>query len=192
MDDFPRQAQAALEAPRKPPVERLLTPVAFLELTSDEALRAGRYDRPLTLAMLSVDGLAMIRKADGPEVAETLLRAVISMITDRLRKPDRIGRIAMTELGILMPETSLANATAVAERLCAAARTREFATEAGPRSVTLSIGISALSARMTDPKNLLMSGCFELRRARKRGKDQVCTAPADQVLLSVPRSSRIH
>lgn len=192
MDDFPRLTSEMADEARKPPVERLLTPVTFLQITSDEATRAGRYDRPLALAMISIDGLAMIRKADGPDIAEEVLNGVITMIMELLRKPDRIGRIAMTELGVVMPETSLRNANAVAERLCQSSRAREFMTDAGPRMVTLSIGVAALSARMTDPKSLLMTGCFELRRARSRGKDRVCSAPADQALVSIQRSARIH
>lgn len=169
--------------------ERLLSPKDFLQLTADEVDRANRYDRPLAVAMLMVDGMVMLRKAEGAEVAEERMTDTIAKIIELVRGPDRAGQLGFAEMGILMPETTLKNATAVAERL------RDGVETAGDRHahrLTLSIGVAALSPRMRDPKRFLMTGCFELRRAHSRGGNAVSVASADKVRLSIPRSAQIH
>ena len=171
---------------------RQLSPGGFLETTGDEVPRALRYDRPLGLIMVMVDGLAMVRKADGAEAANEVFQAVAGLFEDMMRSPDRVGRLGMGEIGILLPETNLSNAAAVAERLRRAAEALTIETQAGPKKATVSVGVVALTPRLRDPKSFLMRGAFELRRARSYGGNRVCVASPEKVRLTVPRNAQIH
>lgn len=183
-----RETIGAAETTRR---ERLLSPKDFLQLTADEVDRANRYDRPLALAMMVIDGLVMLRKAEGCAVATAATNRAIDRVMEMLRKPDRIAQLGPAELGIIMPETTLKNAAAVCERLRSGADVSRKADDTR-HDMTVSIGVAALSPRMRDPKRFLMAGCFELRRAQSRGGNKVCVATAEPVRLSIPRSGQIH
>ena len=169
-----------------------LAPVDFLQVAGDEVPRAVRYDRPLALLMISIDGMSMIRKADGQPTSAVIFQTVALLFEDMMRQPDRIGRLGAGELGVLLPETSLTNAAAVGERLRRGVEALTIQTPAGARSVTLSVGVAAVTPRLRDPKTFLMRGCFELRRARSFGGNRVCVASAEKVRLTIPRNAKIH
>lgn len=173
-------------------IDRLLGPEGFLEMSADEVARALRYDRPLSVAMIAVDGLSLIRKADGKHVARQVMLDVTKEVISAMRRMDRVGRLSARDLGILMPETTLNNAAGVMERLRRTVELLEVPTEAGTRSVSLSIGVVAVSPRLRDPRTFLMRACLELRRANNEGRNRVCVAAPDRVRLSVPRSGQIH
>lgn len=171
--------------------ERLLLPREFLQLATDEVDRASRYDRPLAAALVMLDGLALLRKTQGHSVARAAKDRTISQVVEMLRRPDRIAQLGPSELGILMPETTLKNAAAVSQRLCRDVDHASVEAEATDR-ITLSIGVVALSPRMRDARRFLMTGWLELRRARSRGGNTVAIASAETVRLSIPRSGKIH
>lgn len=173
-------------------IDRLLGPEGFLEMSADEVARALRYDRPLSVAMIAVDGLSLIRKGDGKHVARQVMLEVTKEVISAMRRMDRVGRLSARDLGILMPETTLNNAAGVMERLRRTVELLEVPTEAGTRSVSLSIGVVAVSPRLRDPRTFLMRACLELRRANNEGRNRVCVAAPDRVRLSVPRSGQIH
>ena len=177
---------------RREKVARQLAPVDFLQTAGDEVPRAVRYDRPLALLMISIDRMSMIRKADGQPTAAQIFQTIAVLFEEMMRQPDRIGRLGAGELGVLLPETSLNNAAAVGERLRRAVESLTIQTPAGARSVTLSVGVAAVTPRLRDPKTFLMRGCFELRRARSFGGNRVCVASPEKVRLTIPRNAKIH
>ena len=136
--------------------------------------------------------IVLISKPPETAVANKLLAAVIEQFEEMLRGPDKVGRLGLGELGVLLPETNLNNAAAVAERLRRAVEALKVTTEQGTRSVTVSVGVAALTPRLRDPKSFLMRGSFELRRARSYGGNRVCVASPEKVRLTVPRNAQIH
>jgi diguanylate cyclase (GGDEF)-like protein len=192
MENFLNQVSKSLEASASSQLDRLLTPRQFLQMAGDEVERANRYDRPLSLAMVQIDHLTMLRKTDGLSIADEVINSVLSAVCSAMRGPDKTAKLGRGELGILLPETSLKHAGEVAERLKERIARLTVETEAGPRAVTLSIGVSTINPRVRDPKTFLMSGCFELRRAQSKGGNQVSVAAPEMVRMTVPRSPQIH
>ena len=111
---------------------------------------------------------------------------------ERLRRLDRVARLSPGDLGVLMPETTLANAGAVMERLRRSVEHQVIETASGDRQMTLSIGVVGLTPRMRDPKAFLMRACFELRRAQSKGRNTVCLAAPDTVKMTTPPSGQVH
>ena len=109
-----------------------------------------------------------------------------------LRGPDRTGRLGPGQLGILMPETTLKHGSVAVDRLRESIADTPIQTPTGPRVVTISAGVAALSARMRDAKAFLMTACYELRRAQTAGRNCVCVARAEMANLSIPRSGHLH
>lgn len=192
MEKFFEQMSEMVDAAQRSPAERALSPRDFMQLAADEVDRSSRYDRPLAVAMVSVDGLSVLRKIDGSERAEQIMDHMFHHLGMLVRGPDRIARIGQSELGVMMPETTLKNATMVAERMREGLHSESGALIGVKHQLGLSVGVAALSPRVRDPKRFLMTAHFELRRAQSEGGDQVSVASADTVRLSIPRSGQIH
>ena len=192
MDKFINQLTEVVGACKNARQERLLSPKEFLQLTADEVDRAGRYDRPLAIAMIVIDGLTMFRQAEGKARTEEVADGIIAHLIELLRGPDRTARLGISEVGVLMPETTLRNAAAVAERMRSGIHSDNQEVVGAEHKLGLSIGVAAVSARMRDPKRFLMTACFELRRAQSKGGNIVSVASADLVRMSAPRSGQIH
>lgn len=172
--------------------ERLLAPQGFLQLTADEVLRASRYHRPLSVSLIQIDGLQTIRQNDGEETARTIFADTTARVIHAMRIPDRVGRLGLGQLGLLLPETTLKQALAASERLRETIEFSTVSTEMGERRVTISVGLATLSARMRDAQTFLMAACFELRRAQSEGANCVCAAGPDLAMVTVNRSGQVH
>ena len=106
-----------------------------------EALaQAERYERPLSVAMLDLDGFKRVNDLYGHSAGDEVLRSAARVIRDQLRRPDRIGRFGGDEFLIVLPETGLAAARAMSARINAALRDRIFTARGEPLAVSTSCG----------------------------------------------------
>ena len=122
--------------------ERLFTEVQRLAVTDpltglynrhklDEGLaieveRARRYDRPLSLIMIDLDGLKAINDKYGHPAGDKVLKLVSEAIRSQIRTVDLPARIGGDEFLILLPEADLDAATLVAQRVCSKITSTSF------------------------------------------------------------------
>lgn len=88
--------------------ERGLT-ISILELMA----LADRYGHKLSIGMIKIDGTGNLEKS----VAEDIMINTAGLMTESLRMPDRIGRFRDNVFMALLPESDIAGATIVADRL---------------------------------------------------------------------------
>ncbi len=82
----------------------------------------GRYERPLTVAVATVESAART-DLDAIECpASGLLTAVARAWSEHIRQTDLVVRLDRRTLAILMPRTTLEGAAGLCERLCREAR----------------------------------------------------------------------
>ena len=91
---------------------------AFDERLGVELARAQRYDRPLSLCLLDLDGFKGINDRLGHPAGDEVLRAV-ARILQASRLADDCFRIGGDEFAILMPETPAEAARTAAGRIAA-------------------------------------------------------------------------
>jgi diguanylate cyclase (GGDEF)-like protein len=90
---------------------------AFWEVAAREIERARRLQRGLTLLAIDVDHFKRINDTYGHAQGDEVLKEMVLAVQRRMRSIDYFGRIGGEEFAILMPDTSLEGAMAVAERL---------------------------------------------------------------------------
>ncbi len=154
----------------------------FFELAVLEYTRACRYQHPLALIMVDLDHFKSINDQHGHAAGDCVLQAVAQHCCATLRKADLVGRYGGEEFVILLPETTLASAARVAERLRArVARTGIEAGTAQPLYVTLSLGVAELGAnecQVEDPdgplRQLVERADQALYAAKQAGRNRVC------------------
>ena len=90
-----------------------------------------------------------------------------------IRGIDLIGRYGGEEFVVLLPETDLPAARIIAERLRTAVANTPIATQRGGVTLTISLGVAALTASTPDLATLLHHADEALYVAKRRGRNRV-------------------
>jgi diguanylate cyclase (GGDEF)-like protein len=157
----------------------LLRREAILEELDLELERAQRYGRPLTLAMADLDYFKEINDRYGHLAGDTLLKAISTAAGEGLRSTDKIGRYGGEEFLVVLPETDIAGAVSVAEKIRTLVQKTSVPMEDGTQvQVTISIGLASLfsaparDARLT-ARDLIAAADRSLYEAKNSGRNRV-------------------
>jgi diguanylate cyclase (GGDEF)-like protein len=147
----------------------------------NEFSRAMRHGAPLAFIMLDVDYFKQYNDRYGHGAGDEVLRAVSQLI--RALTPKRPGdltaRYGGEEVAILLPNTELAGACAVAERIREAVAQLRLRHEGSPfGAVTLSAGVATLTPqRGVHLASMLVAAADQaLYAAKSAGRNRVCPA----------------
>lgn len=176
-------AQAALA--RKDELTGLANRLGFSEAL-DNAWRSGsRQRKPLSLLMLDLDYFKQFNDLKGHLDGDHALRQVGAIIGQLARRPhDFAARYGGEEIAVLLPDTPLAGALAIAKLM-------RFAIEAlaiphpgsAHRVVTASIGVATLIPDGNEPALLVAKADEGLYRAKQAGRN--CVVADIEIAVSV-------
>jgi diguanylate cyclase (GGDEF)-like protein len=123
--------RAAREAARRPGfdgVTGLPNRLAFEERVAEAIERGRRYAERCAIVVLSIDGIAAVRRAAGEEAATAALAAVASVLGSKARQSDLVARLAPDDaFALLLPHQGEDAARRAVERLVAAIVRHPFA-----------------------------------------------------------------
>lgn len=155
----------------------------FRARLEEEHKRVSRYGTPLSLAMIDVDKLKAINDQLGHVAGSDVLRAIGDVLRRHARTTDLAVRYGGDEFVVLLPQTTLAEASVFAERV---------RSEVARRAVrglypTVSIGVAFLSGPDGDETDaeLLQRADAAAYAAKRQGGNRICTE--DEVRLAGPR-----
>ena len=147
----------------------------FFEMAQAEYERVNRYNSMLAVIMLDIDFFKQFNDTYGHLIGDEILRSVAHLCKKVLRKVDIIGRYGGEEFMILLPETTLKAAVDTARRLCKTIRDTPFDTKKGALSVTVSLGVTTVSANTYDSvADMLDLADQALYMAKETGRSRVC------------------
>ncbi|MBV9246986.1 MAG: PAS-domain containing protein [Methylobacteriaceae bacterium] len=155
----------------------------FLALAVAEWSRFKRHRRPLSLLMIDIEGLSSINERFGYETGDQVIVHAAILCSEEKRGSDLIGRIGGGEFAVLLPETDLAQASGLAERLAHRAAQRPCPTNGTNIAVKLNVGAAEATSRMSD-FGMLMKTAEQARRATSSARRGV----ARKALVSNPES----
>ena len=114
----------------------------FYSHIAQEVDRSNRYVRPLSLILMDIDNFKLLNDTYGHLSGDKILCATGEIIQSAIRKPDTAYRYAGDEFTIILPETEIERAIAVAERVRQAIE-NEIHVLSNPRplQITVSIGV---------------------------------------------------
>ena len=135
--------------------------------------------RPLSLMILDIDHFKSVNDSYGHDVGDEVLKAFAQRVKNVIRQADLMCRLGGEEFVVVMPDTSLAIAARIAERVRAQVGGRLFNIERGQRAipVTVSIGI-AESISDPSPDALFKRADRALYRSKQEGRNRVTAAAA--------------
>ena len=135
---------------------------------SGEIKRADRYGRPLSVILFDIDDFKKVNDTFGHDVGDEVLKEVVKTTLRCLRSTDVMGRWGGEEFLVVLPETDLEGAIALAERIRKAIGDRKFE-KVG--SVTVSLGVADYK-KGESVFDLVKKVDRALYRAKERGKNR--------------------
>ena len=112
-------------------------------ILANEAARARRHGRSLSLALLDVDLMKKVNDTMGHDVGDAVLCQLVEVITGAKRAADSLARWGGDEFVIIMPDTSAEQAEAAMQRIAEtfSASVKELS-DLPPKLADLDIGVS--------------------------------------------------
>lgn len=152
----------------------------FLDTLRREVEIARASGTPLSVAIADLDHFKQVNDRFGHATGDRALEHFVRMCEEQLRASDGVGRLGGEEFGLLLPQTSLADAHAVLERLRKRFNQEHCAHLPDDTALSVSIGITALCDGDT-AENLLKRADLALYAAKSGGRDRSEVHPADSI-----------
>jgi diguanylate cyclase (GGDEF)-like protein len=152
----------------------------FRELMAKEDERAHRFGHDLSLLLLDIDDFKRVNDTHGHLKGDEVLRLVGRVLDEESRGIDEPARYGGEEFAVALPETGLAGAVEVAERIRSRIESQRVPGVDGADllRVTVSIGAASIPASADGTRDQIAAADAALYEAKRAGKNRVVTAPA--------------
>jgi len=140
----------------------------FLDRWERECERAKRYGRPLACVMIDVNHFKRVNDQLGHAAGDLVLQRVAQELKAVLRHADVLARFGGDEFVIALPETSIAQAERVAEKLRRVSLVVATPLEEKIPPVTISVGVSGFEPGTREhPHEILEAADQALYRSKR-------------------------
>ncbi len=134
-------------------------------------------ERATAVLILDIDHFKVINDEQGHPAGDAVLRRVANQLRDSLAPPGFLGRIGGEEFLIVVPDTTLEQALAIAESLRKGVNHIDTSRIPALLPITASIGLT-LAVPGDGPGSLLQRADAALYRAKRSGRDCVMVESA--------------
>jgi two-component system cell cycle response regulator len=143
--------------------------------------RVNQHVTSAAVLLFDVDHFKQVNDTYGHDAGDDVLRQLAARIIKSVRSVDLAVRWGGEEFLVVMPETDLANAAAVAERIRVAVAKDSFTVRSSGEKlvVTVSVGVAAAITGADDRDQLLKRADDALYCAKSAGRNRVVTRLAD-------------
>jgi len=163
----------------------LLDQRQFLSMAADQVQIAQRYGDPIGLVVLDLDSLSSLNSRHGNQAGDAYLRSVAHTLVRYARPGDTAFRSGDDEFALLMPDSTAAEATQVAEAI----RLAIAACETGSlRCLTASVGVAVFPEDALDHHQLLRRAEAAAYYSKTHGKNQVTRYDASREFDPGPKA----
>jgi len=145
---------------------------AFQERLIEEYHRARRHKKKLSVVMIDVDLFKEYNDEYGHPAGDEVLKAVAATIGACMRNTDLAARYGGEEFVLILPQTGLRGAVALADRIRKRIENREWS----ERKVTISAGCACLGRHAADGSSLLALADRALYESKSSGRNRVSAA----------------
>ncbi len=145
----------------------------FFERAAEHVSTAARRHRPLSVLATDLDHFKRINDTYGHAGGDEALKRFAEVMRAGLRPCDVLGRLGGEEFAVILPDTPLAGAVAVAERLRAAVADAEMVSNDRRFSITVSIGAAEWTHGAPSLEKTLALADDALYAAKAGGRNRV-------------------
>ncbi|MGL4551612.1 MAG: diguanylate cyclase [Gemmataceae bacterium] len=145
----------------------------LFEFLNRELARSSRHSRPLALLVFDIDRFKSINDEHGHLGGDHVLREMAGRLKGVIRAEELFARYGGEEFVMVLPETALADALLVAERVRSMVEAEPFRFDGATLAVTISVGVAATEGAAIDPAELLQLSDAKLYEAKNAGRNRV-------------------
>ncbi|PLX63271.1 GGDEF domain-containing protein [Sedimenticola selenatireducens] len=145
---------------------------------TDDIERATRYKHSLSIFMVDIDHFKEVNDQYGHANGDRVLRSIAFELERSLRKTDYVARFGGEEFLVVLPETPLAMAVDLGERLLRLVANHQIKLGDDSVSLTVSIGVASFPEIASDWHALLDAADMAMYQAKHDGRNCLRTARA--------------
>lgn len=146
----------------------------FEDYFAEELDRARRYNSPLSLIFLDLDGLREVNNRFGHAMGSRTLQEAAARILNAVRSIDKVVRYGGDEFCIVLPETETKGATEVAERVRQKISSTPFLLEeTGGIEITASFGISCYPIHAVTKEDMIKRADEAMFEVKSQSKNNI-------------------
>lgn len=151
----------------------------FIQELQRETNRTMRFHTPFSLLMIDLDNFKQFNDRYGHPEGDKVLRKISQLLDEHTRSTDTVARYGGEEFAVILPGLQKKEAKFIAEKL------RKMVEESntgkkGKRNhfdkITISVGVASCPEDSIHPQILIELADQALYRAKRSGRNQVCTA----------------
>ena len=148
------------------------------ERIAGEAIRAHRYDMPLSMMMIDIDHFKNVNDRYGHQIGDRVLKSLGDLLIKKVRATDVVARYGGEEIAILAIQTNISDAFNLAEKLCKSIEASIMVPvdKSEQREVvrtTVSIGVAGLDQQGFDSQLMIKKADMALYQAKHEGRNRV-------------------
>ncbi len=145
----------------------------LLEALEKEIIRARRHERALSFLMFDIDHFKKINDFHGHLAGDFVLKELAKIVQSRIRRDEVFARYGGEEFALVLPETDLDGAHALAEGLREKIEASRFTFQNEVIRVTVSIGVAMLGEADRTSLDLIRRADDKLYEAKRGGRNRV-------------------
>jgi diguanylate cyclase len=159
------------------PLTGLANRRAFDAALREQAALAMNTGRPLSVLIADVDNFKMVNDLHGHDAGDEALRMVAGCLIQAVRGRDTVARHGGEEFAVLLPDTPIAGAAAVAENIRAAVCNNHITLTATNSVVTVTISVGATTYEAGEKLSTTIARADRaLYRAKHDGRNRTAVA----------------
>lgn len=144
------------------------------EALDREIVRGRRHERELCILMFDIDHFKRINDVHGHLAGDYVLKEVARVVQARIRRDEVFARYGGEEFSIILPETPLSGAVALAESLRQKVADHAFVFQADSIKVTISLGAALMDDSDRAASDIIKRADEKLYQAKRTGRNRVC------------------
>jgi diguanylate cyclase (GGDEF)-like protein len=142
----------------------------FYEVLEQELWRSKRYGEQISLIMVDIDNLKTINDTFGHKAGDKVIMETSRRIKESIRQIDTAARYGGDEFAIILPNTSLTDATVVAERMVNVVSGSPIVWRKDEIPISISVGLGQYGPDST-PDDITSKSDKALYAAKQAGKN---------------------
>lgn len=145
---------------------------AYLKNLEQSISFSNRTGQALCVLVIDVDHFKRINDSHGHDAGDMVLKTIAKTIEHCLRTEDVMGRMGGEEFSICLPNTTLASALIVADRICKTVHSTAITLESTDITCSVSVGVATLR-KLESPRDVLRRSDQAMYFAKANGRNRV-------------------
>jgi diguanylate cyclase (GGDEF)-like protein len=144
----------------------------FYEALEKELWRSRRYGGTLSLVMADIDNLKKLNDSYGHRVGDRVIKEISHRIKECIRQIDLAARYGGDEFAVILPNTTLEEATLVSQRIVDIVSESPLKWQQMKIPLSISVGVGQYGPEI-NPEDITSGSDEALYRAKQGGKNRV-------------------